>query len=54
LDCDIIARALRTAEPPVIGRIEHDRVLIDLRTILPNDDVRAMGSVYRALSTILE
>ena len=54
LDCDIIARALRAAEPPVIGRIEHGRVLIDLRTILPNDDTMAIGSVSRALAAISE
>ena len=54
LDCDIIARALRAAEPPVIGRIEHGRVLIDLRTILPKDDTTAIGSVSRALATISE
>ena len=54
LDCDIIARALRAAEPPVIGRIEHGRVLIDLRTILPKDDSTAIGSVSRALATISE
>ena len=54
LDCDIIARVLRAAEPPVIGRIEHGRVLIDLRTILPKDDSTAIGSVSRALATISE
>ena len=51
-DCDIIARALRAAEPPVIGRIERDRVLIDLRTVLPEDDKIAFGSVSRALANI--
>ena len=54
LDCDIIAGALRAVEPPVIGRIEHDRVLVDLRTILPNDDTAAIGSVNRALASISE
>lgn len=51
-DCDIIARALRAEEPPVIGRIERDRVLIDLRSILPKDDTDAIGSVRRALANI--
>lgn len=29
---------LRTLDPPVIARIEHDRVLLDLRTVLPAQD----------------
>lgn len=29
---------LRTLDPPVVARIEHDRVLIDLRTVLPEQD----------------
>jgi L-seryl-tRNA(Ser) seleniumtransferase len=29
---------LRTLDPPVIARIEHDRVVLDLRTVLPEDD----------------
>jgi L-seryl-tRNA(Ser) seleniumtransferase len=27
---------LRSLDPPVIARIEHDRVVLDLRTVLPN------------------
>ena len=29
---------LRTLDPPVIARIEHDRVVLDLRTVLPEQD----------------
>jgi L-seryl-tRNA(Ser) seleniumtransferase len=29
---------LRALDPPVIARIEHDRVLLDLRTVLPHQD----------------
>jgi seryl-tRNA(Sec) selenium transferase len=29
---------LRALEPPVIARIEHDRVLLDLRTVSPDQD----------------
>lgn len=32
------ARWLRSLDPPVIARIEHDRVLLDLRTVLPGQD----------------
>jgi L-seryl-tRNA(Ser) seleniumtransferase len=30
---------LRSLDPPVVARIEHDRVVIDLRTVLPEQDV---------------
>jgi L-seryl-tRNA(Ser) seleniumtransferase len=33
-----LARRLREADPPVIARVEHDRVLVDLRTVAPADD----------------
>jgi len=32
---DVRLRALR---PPIIGRIEHDRLVLDLRTVLPDQD----------------
>ena len=31
---------LRRLTPPIIARIEHDRVLLDLRTVLPEQDAR--------------
>ncbi len=34
---DLLAR-LRAAEPPIIARIENDLVVLDLRTVLPEDD----------------
>ncbi|HET9371960.1 MAG TPA: L-seryl-tRNA(Sec) selenium transferase [Vicinamibacterales bacterium] len=40
-----VAAALRRADPPIIARVEHDRVLIDLRTVAPEDD----GVVRRAV-----
>ena len=33
---DQTERWLRTVEPPVIARIEHDRIMLDLRTVLPD------------------
>lgn len=33
-----VARALRTAEPPIVGRLESGSLLLDLRTIAPRDD----------------
>jgi L-seryl-tRNA(Ser) seleniumtransferase len=35
---DQLAAALRGGDPPVIGRIEDGRVLLDLRAILPEQD----------------
>lgn len=35
---DQIERRLRALDPPVIARIEHDRVVLDLRTVLPTQD----------------
>jgi L-seryl-tRNA(Ser) seleniumtransferase len=32
---DAVARALREADPPVVGRIIDDEVVLDLRTVLP-------------------
>jgi L-seryl-tRNA(Ser) seleniumtransferase len=42
--------ALRTGEPPVIGRIADDRLLLDCRTVL-NSDIPALAD---ALSRIIE
>jgi L-seryl-tRNA(Ser) seleniumtransferase len=39
--------ALRRGDPAVIGRIEDDRVVLDLRTVEPDDD-RALGSAIAA------
>jgi L-seryl-tRNA(Ser) seleniumtransferase len=35
---DQLERWLRALDPPIITRIEHDRVVIDLRTVLPEQD----------------
>jgi L-seryl-tRNA(Ser) seleniumtransferase len=42
---DTLAAALRHTSPPVIGRIEDDRVLLDLRTILPEQDSLLLEAV---------
>ena len=35
---DALEAALRRLDPPVIARIEHDLVVLDLRTVEPDDD----------------
>jgi len=42
--------ALRKADPPVIARIIDDRVVLDLRSVLPEDDERLALAVSRALA----
>jgi L-seryl-tRNA(Ser) seleniumtransferase len=46
---DGLAAALRRADPPVISRIEDDRVLLDLRAILPEQDELLRTAVRRHL-----
>jgi L-seryl-tRNA(Ser) seleniumtransferase len=42
--------ALRAADPPVIARIVDDRVVLDLRSVLPEQDVELADAVITALS----
>ncbi len=42
------AAALRANDPPVVARIDHDRVLLDPRTVDPSED-RAVEAALRAL-----
>ncbi len=44
-----IVSALRTGEPPVVARIEHDRVVLDLRTVDPCADGALSSAVARVL-----
>jgi L-seryl-tRNA(Ser) seleniumtransferase len=41
------AVALRTGEPAVVGRIERDRCLLDLRTVRPEEDAKLLEAVRR-------
>lgn len=38
LNATSLEQRLRTLDPPVIARIENDRVVLDLRTVLPEQD----------------
>ncbi|HEX6248613.1 MAG TPA: L-seryl-tRNA(Sec) selenium transferase [Nocardioidaceae bacterium] len=43
-----LARPLRLGEPPVVGHVERDRLLLDLITVPPGDDDILVGAVRRA------
>jgi L-seryl-tRNA(Ser) seleniumtransferase len=45
--------ALRAQRPPVIARIENERVLLDLRTVPPDEDERLAALVTSAASMLL-
>jgi L-seryl-tRNA(Ser) seleniumtransferase len=45
-----IAHALRSADPPVVARIVEERVALDLRSVLPEDDEVLARAVIGALA----
>ena len=47
---DALAGRLRRGAPPVIGRIEDERVLLDPRTVLPDQEEALLTAVGQALS----
>jgi L-seryl-tRNA(Ser) seleniumtransferase len=46
---DILAARLRQQDPPVIGRVEAGSLILDMRTILPEDDDLLIRTVEPAL-----
>jgi L-seryl-tRNA(Ser) seleniumtransferase len=44
---DGLARRLRTGDPAVVGRIQQDRLLLDLRSVLPRQDAQIVAAVSR-------
>jgi len=49
---DRFEATLRAHRPPVIARIENDRVVLDLRTVLPDQDAELAQLVMQAASTV--
>jgi len=49
MSADELARRLRHCEPPVFTRIHDDAVILDFRTIQPDED----DAVVHALRTVL-
>jgi L-seryl-tRNA(Ser) seleniumtransferase len=47
----LLERRLRNGDPPVVARIEDQRLLLDLRTVLPEEEpllVKALLSASKA------
>ena len=42
---DSLEERLRSPTPPIIARIERDQVLLDLRTVFPDQDQQLAGSI---------
>jgi L-seryl-tRNA(Ser) seleniumtransferase len=47
LNAHELARRLRTCDPPIIARVEEGRVLLDLRTVFPEQDDRIADALRR-------
>ncbi len=45
-----LARALRLGPDPVLGRVESDRLLLDMRTVSKQEVPRLIVSLVRALA----
>jgi L-seryl-tRNA(Ser) seleniumtransferase len=50
LSADELAIQLRKADPPVIARIEEGRVMVDLRTVFPQQDRSIVRAIMRIAS----
>lgn len=46
---DAFAAALRRGDPPVVGRIVEDQLLLDLRTVVPEQDATLINRVLEVL-----
>jgi L-seryl-tRNA(Ser) seleniumtransferase len=47
MSTDELASRLRAAEPPVVGRVEEGRLLLDLRTVFPEQDQFVMAALEK-------
>ena len=50
LSADELAHRLRQSEPPIIARVEEGRVMLDLRTVFPEQDA-AVAETLRAIGS---
>jgi L-seryl-tRNA(Ser) seleniumtransferase len=47
-----MSESLRRWDPPIIGRIERDRYILDLRTILPSEDAIVSAALRATVSAV--
>jgi L-seryl-tRNA(Ser) seleniumtransferase len=50
LSADELAARLRGSEPPIIARIDEGRVLLDLRTVSPEQDTAVLAALHRIVA----
>jgi L-seryl-tRNA(Ser) seleniumtransferase len=50
LSADELAGRLRASEPPIVTRVEEGRVLLDLRTVFPEQDALIASALKRIVS----
>jgi len=50
LSADELAARLRTSDPPIVARMEEGRVLLDLRTVFPDQDAIIAAALARTIS----
>ncbi len=49
-EADRLLARLRACDPPIVGRIEEDRVVLDPRTVMPWEDEAVVAAVREALA----
>ena len=47
LSADELSSRLRASNPPIIARVEDGRVLLDLRTVFPEQDTDVVDAIVR-------
>ena len=47
---EAVMRRLRENHPPIIGRVENDKVLLDPRTVLPEDETHLLAGLSKAVA----
>jgi L-seryl-tRNA(Ser) seleniumtransferase len=47
-DAEVLAADLRSADPPVVGRVREGKLWLDVRTLLPGDEEAVIGAVRHA------
>jgi L-seryl-tRNA(Ser) seleniumtransferase len=50
LSADDVAQRLRASDPPIIARVEEGRVLLDLRTVFPEQDAAIAAALSRIVA----